>query len=155
MFFSMQKIKALLAALLTIGAIATTAIPVAAAKQPIREERAQKIADILGIDVETLKTEREAGKNLMEIAEEYGASDEAIEQLKEMKKNMHGKRKHRFPPKALEQVADAMGITTEDLMQQLKDGAKLKDLAEEHGVDLKEFKPGNQENGLMSSSLVN
>lgn len=154
----MQKVKALLAGILTIGAIATTAIPVAAASEGMmqhREEMAQKIADLLGIDVETLKTEREAGKNLMEIAEEYGASDEVIQELKEMKKHMQGKRKPRFSKKALEQVADAMGITTENLVEQLKDGAKLKDLAEEYGVDLKEFKPGNQENGLMSNALVN
>lgn len=162
LFFSMQKAKALLAGLLTIGAIATTAIPIASAKPPMneamiqhREEMAQKIADLLGIDVETLKTEREAGKKLMEIAEEYGASEEVIEQLKEMKKNIQGKRKHHFSKEGLEQVADAMDITTEDLVDQLKDGAKLKNLAEEYGVDLKEFKPGNQKNGLMSNALVN
>lgn len=179
----MKKFTAVLTSILVVAAIATTAIPVAAAetvetensnKPPLteemiqhREEMAQKIADLLGIDVETLKEEREAGKNLMEIAEEYDASDAVLQELKEMRKEMNGKKnrnhKTRLPKEALEKVAEAMDISAEELIEQLKDGTKLKDLAEEYGIDLKEFAPlkkgtaqtNDQYDALTSQALVN
>ncbi len=167
----MTKFKTGLAALLAFTAVITTAIPIAAAetdsnKPPLsqemiqhRQEMAQKIADLLGIDVATLKTEREAGKTIMEIAEEQGASDEVIQQLKDMRKQLHGQKNNghkRLPKAALEKVAAAMGISVDDLVAKLKSGEKLKDLAEEYGVDLKalkeQFKADHQSNSTVEDS---
>lgn len=164
----MTKFKAGLAALLALTAVITSAIPVASAettdsnKPPLsqemiqhRQEMAQKIADLLGIDVATLRSEREAGKTILEIAKEQGASDTVIQQLKQM----HGQKNHghkRLPKAVLEKVAAAMGISVDDLIAKLKSGEKLKDLAEEYGVDLKalkeQFKADHQSNSTVEDT---
>lgn len=48
------------------------------------------------------------------------------------------------PPHPLETLADLLGLTEDDLRDQLRDGKTLEDLATEAGIDLEEFKESLQ-----------
>lgn len=127
---------------LKIG-IATTAltafiIPTASAStiENLRPRPLDKIAEILNMEVSELKEELTSGKTMEEIATEHNATEEQTKQLKHMKKKGHMKHKFVFT----EKLAAALGMTTDELVAELKSGKSPKDVAEEHDFDLKSFR---------------
>lgn len=98
-----------------------------AAPCPAPIDRAEAIAEILGITVEDLRSARAEGKTIRELAEELGVDLSEIERPFPQ-----------CPPNGerLENIAERLGITVEELVAELESGKTIRELAEELGVDL-------------------
>lgn len=136
--------KTLLTSALTLGLLALA--PVASADdgggdgegrqhpnhgpKPVSEETLQSIADAWGMDVETLREERLAGKTFLQIAIE---NEIPREDVKAVLPPHHDK--HHFRKAVAAQVAEALGLTVDELKESLKAGSSLRELVEASGLD--------------------
>ncbi|MBI2636524.1 hypothetical protein HYW84_04350 [Candidatus Peregrinibacteria bacterium] len=84
------------------------------------------ITEQLGLTQEELREELSQGKSMMEIARERGV------ELRIPPRWMHEERRQLF----LLHMADRLGISVEELQQELSLGKGLLDIAEERGVRL-------------------
>jgi DNA-directed RNA polymerase specialized sigma24 family protein len=140
--------------------------------EPYQDQIQEAVAEALGISVEELEAARDEGKTLRDIAEEQGvefadvqaalkaARLEAIEQAvadgvisKEMAERLI-ERMEQTPPagwmepyhdQMQEAIAEALGISVEELEAAQDEGQSPAEIAKELGIDLDEFRQAMQD----------
>gem|GEM_PF-7116472 len=68
-------------------------------------------------------------------------ADKRLEQMKKKAENFDPEKMQAQRQERLQKGAEILGITPEELKAQLEEGKKLHEIAEEKGIDLKEFRP--------------
>lgn len=101
------------------------------------EEAKEQIADLLGMTTDEVKAAREAGTDIRQMVQDAGLEDE----VRSIIEQYHGERTTKRKGKFFEEVATALGMTTEELKAELEDGTKIPELLEAHGLDPEDFRP--------------
>ena len=92
-------------------------------------------AEALGLEPGELFSELHEGQKLAEIAEEQGVE---LDELREAVSAARGG--DRDPWSTFDTVAEALGLTPEELFAELHEGKNLSEIAEEQGVELEEVR---------------
>lgn len=126
-----------------------------------RGEALATAAEVLGLSEDDLRTQLEDGSSIAQVAEAQGVDVQAVvdalvadatERLEEIEAELPGRMTdlvnreglgdgprgghHRAMGEGLDAAAEALGLETDDLRDQLADGATLAEVAEAQGVDV-------------------
>jgi|GEM_PF-6980121 hypothetical protein len=145
----MKKMKKLFFTSLAVFALAVVMSPVASAhgsndktftpdseKNQFIVNLMESISEKFGISIEELQEGKAEGKTFLEILQNYGISEEDLENFKSRPGKTHTKVNRGI---LLEYITEVTGLDDESLKNAKESGVSLRDLLSEAGYDLREI----------------